>query len=171
MVSRLDQVIDRLEMLTDEVLAIKRSLTATPIIPLPPAVKPGLVRTQEQIDAAVSEAYFTGLRGGAQVLQDTTALSPVSQRVIQTVSPEPIDFTSKPKVRSAAQKRNDKMQSKAFQQANSELRKKNGQMRKGKTQSDVAKRAQKILKVLKKTPAGQSVKRTKKLVKSVKKRF
>ena len=171
MASRLDQVIDRLEMLTNEVLAIKRSLTATPIIPLPPAVKPALVQTQEQIDAAVSEAYFSGLRGGAQVLQNTTALSPVSQRVIESVAPQPIMPISKPKVRSAAQKRNDKMQSKAFQQANSELRTKKGTMRKGKTQSDIAKRAQKILKGLKKTPAGKSVKRTKKLVKSIKKRL
>ena len=164
-------VIDRLEMLTNEVLAIKRSLTATPIIPLPPAVKPGLVRTQEQIDAAVSEAYFTGLRGGAQVLQDTTALSPVSQRFVESVAPQPITPILKKNVRSAAQKRNDKMQSKAFEQANSELRTKKGTMRKGKTQSDIAKRAQKILKGLKKTPAGKSVTRTKKLVKSVKKRL
>ena len=171
MASRLDMVIDRLEMLTNEVLAIKRSLTATPIIPLPPAVKPGLVRTQEQIDAAVSEAYFTGLRGGAQVLQDTTALSPVSQRFVESVSPQPITPILKKNVRSAAQKRNDKMQSKAFEQANSELRTKKGTMRKGKTQSDIAKRAQKILKGLKKTPAGKSVTRTKKLVKSVKKRL
>ena len=171
MVSRLDQVIDRLEMLTDEVLAIKRSLTATPIIPLPPAVKPGLVRTQEQIDAAVSEAYFSGLRGGARVLQDSAALSPVSQRVIESVAPQPIMPIAKPKKRTTAQKKNDKMQSQAFKQANSELRTSKGTMRKGKTQADIAKRAQRILKGLKKTPAGKSVTRTKKLVKSVKKRL
>ena len=78
-------VIDRLELLTNEVLAIKRSLTATPIVPLPPAVKPGLVRTQEQIDAAVSEAYFSGLRAGADTLQSTTALSPVSQIAVEAL--------------------------------------------------------------------------------------
>ena len=170
MASRLDMVIDRLELLTNEVLAIKRSLTATPIIPLPPAVKPGLVRTQEQIDAAVSEAYFSGLRAGADALQSTTALSPVSQIAVEALAPKTAPII-KPRKRSSGQKRNDKMQSQAFKQANSELRTSKGTMRKGKTQADIAKRAQRILKGLKKTPAGRSIKRTKKLVKSVKKRL
>ena len=44
----------------------------------------------------------------------------------------------------------DKLQSRAFREANKALRTKSGQLRKGVTQSDVAKRAQKILKRLRK---------------------
>ena len=49
------------------------------------------------------------------------------------------------KRRSKKQKANDKKKSKAWAQANSELRNKNGQLKKGRTQKDVATRANKIL--------------------------
>lgn len=48
--------------------------------------------------------------------------------------------------RSKKQKAQDKKKSKAWAQANSELRNKNGQLKKGRTQSDVARRANKLLK-------------------------
>ncbi len=48
--------------------------------------------------------------------------------------------------RSRKQKAQDKKKSKAWSQANSEMRNKNGQLRKGRTQKDVAKRANKLLK-------------------------
>ena len=47
---------------------------------------------------------------------------------------------------SAATRRSRKNLSKAFSQANSKLRLKNGQLRKGKTQADVARMAQKLRK-------------------------
>lgn len=47
--------------------------------------------------------------------------------------------------RSRKEKANDKKKSKAWAQANSELRNKNGQLKKGRTQKDVATRANKIL--------------------------
>jgi hypothetical protein len=47
--------------------------------------------------------------------------------------------------RSKKEKANDKKKSKAWSQANSELRNKNGQLKKGRTQKDVATRANKIL--------------------------
>jgi hypothetical protein len=47
--------------------------------------------------------------------------------------------------RSRKQKAQDKKKSKAWAQANSELRNKNGQLKKGRTQKDVATRANKIL--------------------------
>jgi len=53
-------------------------------------------------------------------------------------------------VRKKARKELDKLQSRAFREANKALRTKSGQLRKGVTQSDVAKRAQKILKRLRK---------------------
>lgn len=53
-------------------------------------------------------------------------------------------------VRKKARKELDKLQAKAFREANRLLRTKTGKLRKGVTQSDVAKRAQKILKKLRK---------------------
>ena len=52
------------------------------------------------------------------------------------------------KKRSASAKRSDKKMSRALEQANEELRKTNGELRKGKTQADVMRRAHKIRKTL-----------------------
>jgi len=56
----------------------------------------------------------------------------------------------KKQVRKKARKELDRLQSEAFREANRLLRTKAGKLRKGVTQSDVAKRAQKILKKLRK---------------------
>jgi hypothetical protein len=56
----------------------------------------------------------------------------------------------KKKVKSKARKELNKLQSKAFEEANKILRTKSGKLRKGVSQSDVAKKAQKILKRLRK---------------------
>lgn len=56
----------------------------------------------------------------------------------------------KRKVRKKARKELDRLQAEAFREANRILRTKTGKLRKGVTQSDVAKRAQKILKRLRK---------------------
>jgi len=58
----------------------------------------------------------------------------------------PIPKPKKP--RSRKQRANDKKKSKAWKQANSKLRNKNGQLKKGRTQKDVAKLANRILKRL-----------------------
>ena len=50
--------------------------------------------------------------------------------------------------RSKKQKAQDKKKSKAWKQANNKLRNKNGQLKKGRTQKDVARLANKILKKL-----------------------
>jgi len=52
------------------------------------------------------------------------------------------------KKRSASAKRSDKKMSKALAKANEDLRKTNGQLRKGVTQGDVMRRAHKIRKTL-----------------------
>jgi len=57
---------------------------------------------------------------------------------------------AKKTVRKKARKELDKLQAEAFRQANKLLRTKTGKLRKGVNQSDVAKRAQKILKRLRK---------------------
>jgi hypothetical protein len=53
---------------------------------------------------------------------------------------------SAPKKRSRKQLASDKKLSKAFEQANANLRKQNGDLKKGKTQADVARMAQKLRK-------------------------
>lgn len=57
---------------------------------------------------------------------------------------------AKKKIRKKARKELDRLQSQAFKEANRLLRTKSGQLRKGITQTDVAKKAQKILKRLRK---------------------
>ena len=57
---------------------------------------------------------------------------------------------AKKTVRKKARKELDRLQAEAFREANKLLRTKTGKLRKGVTQSDVAKRAQKILKRLRK---------------------
>lgn len=57
---------------------------------------------------------------------------------------------AKKKVRKKARKELDRLQSEAFREANKLLRTKSGKLRKGITQSDVAKKAQRILKKLRK---------------------
>ncbi|GAH29517.1 unnamed protein product [marine sediment metagenome] len=54
----------------------------------------------------------------------------------------------KKKPRSRKQKANDKKKSRAWREANAALRNKNGQLKKGRSQKDVAKRANRILKRL-----------------------
>ena len=53
------------------------------------------------------------------------------------------------KKRSVAAKRSDKKLSRAFREANSKMRLKNGQLRKGRTQADVARLAQRLRKKMK----------------------
>ena len=57
---------------------------------------------------------------------------------------------AKKKVRKKARKELDRLQAEAFREANKLLRTKTGKLRKGVTQSDIARRAQKILKRLRK---------------------
>jgi len=55
---------------------------------------------------------------------------------------------TKPKRRTRAAKKNDKKMSMALAQANEELRKQNGELRKGVTQGDIMTRAHRIKKTL-----------------------
>jgi hypothetical protein len=131
--SRIDKLIDQAES-TNEAI---RQLTML-VLPLltagaPPPVKKA-VQIAPQTNEMIAEGYFDVLRGFASVAQDPR----VQETALRAVRP-----------RTAAQKRNDKMQSKAFAMANSKLRNQNGSLKKGKTQADVATRAQKELKKMK----------------------
>jgi len=134
--AKIDDVIDRLEELNREILKIKTGIVR--LSPLPPTVKAPVVRGAEALDPILAELYFDALRGGVDLARDPR---------VQESSLKAIQSATRP--RSRAQKRNDKMQSQAFVRANAKLRTKSGALRKGITQSDVAKRAQKELKLMK----------------------
>jgi len=157
--SRLDRVIDRLERLTNEVNELKQSLI--PVLPLPPKTRPIVRRTAEGLDPILTELYFDTVRAGVQDLED--APMNFRENVVEPVMRKPAQAK---KARTKAQKRNDKLQSQAFAKANSALRKQNGQMRKGVNQRDIAKRAQKELRKLKKI----GTKRVKRVTGSVRRR-
>lgn len=134
--AKIDDVIDRLQEINTEILKLKRSISL--LAPLPKPLKAGVRQGQDLIDPILQELYFDALRGGLDLARDPQ---------IQEATVRTIQSATRP--RSRAQKQNDKMQSQAFVVANTKLRKKNGELRKGKTQSDVAKTAQKELKKMK----------------------
>lgn len=134
--AKIDDVINRLEELNREIMTLKKGIIR--LAPLPPVAKPIVSRASEGLDPILAELYFDALRGGVDLARDPR---------VQESSLKAIQSATRP--RSRAQKRNDKMQSQAFVRANAKLRTKSGALRKGVTQSDVAKRAQKELKLMK----------------------
>ena len=123
-----------------------RIVLQTPLVPLPPAVKTKIGQAADLVEPLrddITSAYFDGLRAGASALQ-----SKRSQEAFQQIQPMDIIGPAKPllpKPRTQKQRSFQKRQSLAFQAANRAVRKKNGQFRKGKSQRDVAKMAQRIL--------------------------
>jgi hypothetical protein len=81
-----------------------------------------------------------GMSQGGLILEPTFAL-------LGEDGPELV-IPLKKKPRSKKQRTNDKKKSKAWKQANDKLRNKNGQLKKGRSQKDVARMANKILKKL-----------------------
>ena len=143
MATQIDLLVDMLEQLTREVNEIKRSLI--PILPLPPKTRPIVSRAAEGLDPIITDAYFRGVREVIQSIED----APMNFRsgIVEPIVEAPAKIK---KTRTKNQKRNDKLQSQAFATANKALRKNNGQYRKGVTQRDVAARAQRELRKLKK---------------------
>ena len=97
----------------------------------------------------IAEAKRQSVRVGKEVVRelpeallDTQALVNQSLMFVE----ETAAMASKPKKRSRSAKAADKKLSKAFKEANSRLRLKNGALRKGRTQADVAKLAHKLRK-------------------------
>jgi len=141
--TQLDLLIDMLEDLNREVQELKRGII--PLLPLPPQAKPLISRTSEGLDPIISDAYFRGVRRLVQDVED----APMNLRR-NLIEPVRTNVAKAKKVRTKNQKRNDKLQSQAFETANRALRKANGQMRKNMTQADIARRAQRELRKLKK---------------------
>jgi hypothetical protein len=84
---------------------------------------------------------------GSKAMHDGGLITEPTFALLGEFGPEMvIPLTKKP--RSRKQKANDKKKSIAWKKANATLRNKNGQLKKGRTQKDVAKRANRILKRL-----------------------
>ena len=141
MASRLDKLIDQAEATNEAIRNLAFLVLPLITAAAPPPVKKAVAIAPE-VNQAGADAYFAALRGLADIAQNPM----VGESLGEAVRPSPIVA---PKPRSAAQKKVAKMQSQAFKEANAALRNKNGSLKKGKTQSDVAKRAQKVLKKMK----------------------
>jgi hypothetical protein len=141
--TELDMLIDRLEQMTNEINELKRTLIApiskgTPLAPLAVPVR----RFAEITDPVITQTQYDAARAVVQAVED----APGNFR-----RNNPVATIKKAKrKRSRAQRANDKLQSEAFKQANKALRTAKGVLRKGKTQSDVARRAQRLLRKMKK---------------------
>ena len=142
--SKLDKLIDQAEETNKVIRDLTFALLRIPIkaLPLPPAVRTALPAA-ETTNQALADAYFGTVRGIADVLQSDPA-QPFVQRGVDAQITGPVKPIL-PKPRSPKQKARAKKQSLAFAAANKAVRKKNGQFRKGKSQRDVAKMAQRIL--------------------------
>jgi len=161
--SRIDKLIDQAEQTNaqiralTEVLLLSNSLAQTVPMPLPAKVA---LRAVPTIQEKQSELYFDTVRGIAGAVQN-----PAAQQLFKDVGRTAFEATNllptgpdiiEPvkKTRTTAQKRNDKMQSEAFKRANTAMRTSRGVLRKGRTQADVAKRAQLLLRRMKKGKKG-----------------
>ena len=143
--SKIDALIDHAEETNKAIRDLTFAILRVPIkgLPLPPQAK-AVLPLAEQINEAGMQAYFATLRGGVDAIR-----SPRGQESLDILQEMPISgpiTAVAPKPRSKKQKAYAKKQSSAFKEANKKLRTQAGKLRKGKTQSDVAKLAQKILK-------------------------
>ncbi len=143
--SKIDALIDSAEETNKAIRDLTFAILRVPIkgLPLPPQAKASLPLAEE-VNEQLAQAYFATLRGGVNALR-----SPRGQEAIRTLETSPITGPIqpvKPKPRSKKQKAYAKKQSSAFKEANAKLRTQAGKLRKGKTQRDVARLAQKILK-------------------------
>jgi len=129
--------------MTNEINELKRSLIVplskgTPLAPLALPVR----RLAEITDPVITETQYNAARAVVQAVED----APANFRRNNPVA----TITKAKRKRSRAQRANDKLQAEAFRQANKALRTAKGVLRKGKTQSDVARRAQRLLRKMKK---------------------
>jgi len=148
MASKIDKVLDRLERLTDDVNQIKRS--GIPLLPVPPLVKSALRAGTQRLDDVITDTYFDVVRGAAdivlpadsarEIINNPNVLMDASGAISQ-ITPRPT--AAKPRKVTAKMKKQRKIQSIAFRNANAKGRKKDGTFRSGYDQSRIARMAQK----------------------------
>jgi len=166
MASKIDKVLDRLERLTNDVNTLKRRVVASPIVPLPPKVKGALGAILETSDNLITDTYFGLARDIADVVLPANvaaevinnpdiAISPdgqivrrdtINREIFNRRGPMGAILTGtekKPRKVTAKMKKQRKIQSTAFRNANARGRKKDGTFRSGYDQSRIARMAQK----------------------------
>ena len=160
MASKIDKVLDRLERLTNDVNTLKRRVVASPIVPLPPKVKGALGSILETSDNLITDTYFGLARDVADVvlpanvamevinnpnvLMDSNgAISQITSRPSSSMMIPVATAVKKPRKVTAKMKKQRKIQSTAFRNANAKGRKKDGSFRAGYDQSRIARMAQK----------------------------
>ena len=149
MASKIDKVLDRLESLTNDVNTLKRRVVASPIVPLPPKVKGALGSVLEASDNLITDTYFGLVRDLADVvLPGNVAAEVINNPSIALQNGQIIDLgapamVTKPRKVTAKMKKQRKIQSTAFRNANARGRKKDGTFRSGYDQSRIARMAQK----------------------------
>jgi len=142
--SKIDKLIDQAEETNRVIRDLTFALLRIPVkaLPLPAPVRTA-IPAAETTNEAIAGAYFDTVRGIAGALQSERGQESIGvlgdAQIVGPVRPV------LPKPRTQKQRSFQKRQSLAFQAANRAVRKKNGQFRKGKTQRDVAKMAQRIL--------------------------
>lgn len=142
--SKIDKLIDQAEETNRVIRDLTFALLRVPVkaLPLPAPVRTA-IPAAETTNEAIANAYFDTVRGIAGALQSERGQESIGVLGdAQIVGPV---RTPIPKPRTQKQKAFQKKQSLAFSAANKAVRKKNGQFRKGKSQRDVAKMAQRIL--------------------------
>ncbi len=147
MASKIDKVIDRLEKLTNDVNEIK--LRALPLLPIPRPVKKAIGTKLPEFDQFITDTYFEGVRGIADVVLPANVAAEVinnpsialqNGQIIELGAPA---IVTKPRKVTKKMKMQRKIQSNAFRNANEKCRKKDGTFRSGYDQSRIAKMAQK----------------------------
>ena len=151
MASKIDKVIDRLEKLTNDVNQIKRS--GIPLLPVPPLVKSALRTGTQRFDDVITDAYFDVVRDAADILLPADVAAEVINnpdividdqgQIVRRPGGKPITTPSKPRKVTAKMKKQRKIQSTAFKNANARGRKKDGTFRSGYDQRRIALMAQK----------------------------
>jgi hypothetical protein len=166
MASKIDKVIDRLERLTNDVNEIKAK--GIGLLPVPKPVKGVIRATSPSFDEALTDAYFGLVRDVAdvvlpadvamEVINNPNVLMDASGAISQ-ITPRPGSRTpvmmapnasmllapaaKKPRKVTAKMKKQRKIQSTAFRNANAKARKQDGTLRAGYDQSRIARMAQK----------------------------
>jgi len=117
-----------------------------------------MVSAEEQAIAAINAAEAMAIQN-VQLIQSMKSLFPKQLQPLIGIAPELAEQqiglvaaaerkVVKKVTRTRKQKSQDKKKSRAWREANAKLRNKNGQLKKGITQKDVARRAHRILKKL-----------------------
>ena len=129
--------------------ALKRTVVASPIVPLPKPIKSKLGVIQEVTDQKLIDAYFGTVQNVAdvvlpaavarQVINDPGIMMDNQGMIVNNAATAP---APKPRKVTKKMRQQRKIQSKAFRNANAKARKKNGELRAGFDQRRIAQMAQ-----------------------------